>query len=254
MAHVVSPATHPWLRLWIARGQQFIQPLVFDRHLRSFRASLPEAPSDELIDNLFAAWGDRLSSERRDYIQRCLAEATRASGPILQCGSGLLSVLIGLVCQHANAPGKRLWVLEHDPHWGNLARSWLEARDIKHAHIIYAPAEQFNGFLWYVLDPSRLPNDFALVLSEASAALPGSARGVVSRMAKQFGNRCVILAGNARRPKDLKFLADWAKSQGAPFVMQEGEHPYLKIALRDRRPESAHEEGRLNTAFGPTRA
>lgn len=254
MAHVVSPATHPWVRRWIARGQEFIQPFVLEQQFRAFRANLPEAPSDELIGKLFAAWGDRLKDERRHYIQRCLAEATRATGPILQCGSGLLSVLIGMVCQQSDDPAKRLWVLEHDPHWGNLARSWLEARDIKHAHIIYAPAEQFDGYLSYVLDPSRLPSNFALVLSEASAALPGSTRGVVTRMADHLGNRCVILGRNARRPKDLKFLADWAKSQGAPVVLQEGEHPYLKIALRDRRPESAHEDGRLNTAFGPTRA
>lgn len=250
MAQVVSLATHPRVRQWIVRGQQLARLIRLERHLGALQSTLPTAPDDDLISKLFAAFGDPLSHGQRAYVQRCLAEATRATGPILQCGGGLLSVLIGMLCQQSEHPGKRLWVFEHDPHWGSLVRSWLHAREIKHAHIISAPAEQFDGYVWYVLDPARLPDNFALVLSEASSALPGSTRGVVTRMARHLGDRCVILGHNARRPRDLKFLADWAKSQGAPFVVAEGVNPYLKIALRDRRPDSAHEEERLNTAFG----
>ena len=249
MAHVASLATHPWVRPWIVRGQKLGQLIQRERVMREMQATLPEFPSDELTGKLFAAWGDTLTEERLAYVQQCLNEAVHASGPILQCGSGLLSILIGMICQHSDRPEKRLWVFEHDPHWGALARAWLKDRGIKHAHIISAPAEHFDGYVWYVLDPSRLPDNFALVLSEANSALPGSTRGVVTRMTKYLGNRCVILGRNARRPKDLKYLADWAKSQGAPFILQEGPKPYLKIALRDQRPAEELDDARLNTVF-----
>ncbi len=251
MAHVVSLATHPWVRPWIVRGQWLGQRVRQERLLRTLRTTFPHVPGDDLIGKLFAAWGDRLSEERLAYVQRCIAEAIRAPGPILQCGSGLLSIAIGMLCEQSENPDKRLWIFEHDRHWGCLVHSWLADRNIKHAHVISAPAEQFEGYVWYVLDPSRLPDSFSLVLSEASSALPGSTRGVVTRMGQHLGNRCVILGRSARRPKDLKFLADWAKAQGAPFVLQEGPDPYLKIALRDQRPASDHEGERLNTAFGP---
>jgi hypothetical protein len=220
-----------------------------DRRLRNLFETLPNGLPEEQLMDLWQIWGDTLPASRVPYIRTSIAEAARCAGPILQCGSSLSSILIGILCHQAQAPGKHLWILEHDPHWGGLIRSWLEQYEISKAHVISAPVEQFDGFVWYVLDASRLPKNFALVLCDASAALPSSARGVVERVSKHLDHRCVILARNAKRPRDLKVLADWAKSRKAPFLIQDAAEPFVKIALRDLRPDSDHQEERLNTVY-----
>jgi hypothetical protein len=211
--------------------------------------ALPDGPSEEALVELWQIWGDNLPASRVPYIRTSIAEAARAAGPILQCGSSLSSILIGALCHQAQARAKHLWILEHDPHWGGVIRSWLEQYEISKAHVISAPAEQFDGFVWYVLDTSRLPDNFDLVLCDGSAALPSSARGVMERISDRLDHRCVILARNARRPRDLKHLADWAKSVKAPFIIQDATEPYAKIALRDQRADSDHTEDRLNTVY-----
>lgn len=209
--------------------------LRLDRQLRDVWRTLPNTVPDDALMGLWATWGDELTSSRMPYLRAALAEAARAEGPIVQCGGDLSSVLIGMICHQAEIPEKHLWVIEHNAHWSNVIRSWIERYEIAKAHVIASPAELFDGFVWYVLDPARLPQGFSLVLCEGSSALPASARGVVERLADRLDHRCVILARNAKRPRDLKFVSDWAKSQGAPIILQEGNEPYVKIAMRDRR-------------------
>lgn len=237
------------LASWLATGQRLIDRVRRDRLLERVAACGYTVP-DELVANLYAAWGDPLSDARLAYISHALKEVGRAQGSILQCGGSLFSVLAGLVCEGAKQEDKRLWVFEHDRHWGSVVRNWTTAQQLTRTHVITAPAEQFDGYVWYMLDPSRVPSHFSLVMCDASAALPSSARGVLTRMADHLGDRCVILARSARRPRDLKFLADWAKAENAAFLLQEGNDPHLKIALPDQRSAAEHESARLNTAFG----
>jgi hypothetical protein len=217
-----------------------------DRYLRRTFETLPGALTEEHLVELWQTWGDNLPASRIPYIRTSLAEAERCPGPILQCGSSLSSILIGILCHQAQAPTKQLWILEHDPHWGSVIRSWLKQYEITKAHVISARVEQFDGFVWYALDASRLPQNFSLVLCDTCAALPSSARGVLERVGDNLDQRCVILARNARRHRDRTHLANWAKSRKAPFIIQDAAEPYMKIALRDH---SAHQEERLDTVY-----
>jgi hypothetical protein len=242
-------ANHPRLRPWLSRARAYRRQCRLDSQLRAVFETLPNGPSEDQLSQLWHLWGDDLSPSRLPFIRACIAETLRCPGPILQCGGSLASIVIGILCHQADVQKRHLWVLEHDPHWAGVVRSWLERYEISRAHVISAPAEQFDGFVWYVVDPSRLPRDFALVLSDASSALPASAKGVTERVADNLAHRCVILARNARRPRDIKNLAKWAKAQRAPFVIHDAAEPYVKIALRDQRTDADHKQARLNTIY-----
>ena len=248
-AKVTSLASHPRIRPWLSKLKTYRRYHRMDRHLRSLFETSPSSLTDEQLIELWQSWGDDLPISRLPYIRTSIAEAARCAGPILQCGSSLSSILIGIICHQARAWSKQLWILEHDPHWGNMIRSYLKQYEIGKAHVISAPIEQFDGFVSYILDASRLPKSFALVLCDASVALPSSARGVMERMSDHLDDRCVFLARNAKRPRDLKRLADWAKKRSAPFVIRDEGDPYVKIALRDLSPDSDHHEQRLNTIY-----
>jgi len=250
VAKTAALAAHPRLRPWLARARAYRRQIALDRELRRMFVTLPEAVTDDQLSRLGQLWGDDAMADRVPYVRGCIAEAARSNGPILQCGGNLASILLGIICHQAQLPRKHLWVLEHDLHWAGVIRSWLERYEIGNAHVISAPAEQYDGFVWYVLDRKRLPAGFALVLCDASAALPSSARGVVERIHDRLDDRCVLLARNARRPRDIKSLSDWARTQRAPCVIQDAAEPYVKIALRAQRPDADHQQERLNTVYG----
>ncbi len=232
-----------------SRGDVHHRHFKLDQRLRRVVAELPEQIDRPNLRALYRDWGDSLSEDDWQFTNKCVDEALLTDGPILQCGSSLGTFVLGAVCHASVSPNKHLWTLEHHTHWGNLIRARLAQYAIDKAHVINTPSEIFDDFVWYVVDPSKLPDNFKLVICDGSRALPSSVQGLLTRLGDRLDHRCVILVRNIKRPKDLNFLAKWAKQRGAPYILDGKEHPYVKIALRDQRPEAALKEDRINTVY-----
>src|SRR5713101_1399012 len=68
---------------------------------RAFRriANLPpgQIPTAEMLVDLQIAWGNEGYAARTDFLQEVAERAVITSGPILECGSGLTTILFGLL-------------------------------------------------------------------------------------------------------------------------------------------------------------
>ena len=143
----------------------------FDQAMRKLLKSTDGRIADSIVADLYANWGDPLAPNVEVYLRSCLAEASAADGAILQCGTSLMTLLLGAICDREDSNTKRVWCLEHDEHWANMMRSWLTEYRISKAHLIHAPAETFTGFTWYGIDTDRLRGHMDELL-EARAAVP----------------------------------------------------------------------------------
>ena len=190
------------LSVWARHGR-------LDRSIRHIlNEPLGSIPRD-LFDTAFEAWGDATPVSKDRYFQSALTEAMRAPGPILQCGTSFTTIVLGILCQQTD---RHLWTLEHNAHWASVTRSWLEQYEIKNTHVIHAQAEIFDGSVWYMIDRSRLPEDFGLLMCDGCGVLPSGARGSLERIADRLHHRCVILIKDIRRPRDLRYVSQWAKT------------------------------------------
>src|SRR5262245_2517879 len=90
--------------------------VVFRRAMRRFlRAPAGCAvPGDRVLLELIYGWGNESWSALDEYLAACIQSALVAKGPILECGSGLSSLLVGAI---ATRLGVEHWVLEHSPEW-----------------------------------------------------------------------------------------------------------------------------------------
>src|SRR5207237_8682566 len=74
---------------------------VFARALRRFqndpRGSL--ASGTKVIADLVYGWANKSWSASEDYLVSCSQHAMACHGPILECGSGLTTILVGLIAQ-----------------------------------------------------------------------------------------------------------------------------------------------------------
>ena len=227
-----------------SRSDVYHRQYRLDQRMRRVVAELPEQVDRPNLRALYRDWGDPLVEDDWQFIDKCVDEALLTEGPILQCGSSFATFVLGAICHASASPEKHLWTLEHQPQWGNLVRARLAQYAVEKAHIINTPAEIFDDFVWYVIDPGKLPANFTLVICDGSRALPSGVQGLLTRFGDRLDHRCVILVRNIKRPKDLNFAAKWAKQHGAPFILDGKEQPYVKIALRDQRPESVLTEDR----------
>jgi hypothetical protein len=206
----------------------------FDRCMRKLAVAEGEAIPFTAVAELFAHWGDPLSQSDESYLRSCLAEAARTTGPIVQCGTSALSLVLGSLCSASSVRAKQLWCLEHDVHHANMTRSWITQYHLGSAHVIASRAHLFDDYVWYAVDTARLADQVSLILCEGARATPSGAVGALHRLGGRLAPDCTILARKVTRSDDLKQLNAWAKANDAAFVIVDRQEGFVKIS-RGRR-------------------
>lgn len=229
MQLAISESAHRGLRALRAQAAMFERFRGFDRCMRRLGASETDPAPFQAVAELYAHWGDPLPQSAETYVRSCLTHAARTPGPVVQCGASVLSLALGAIC-HADADrAKQLWSLEADPHWANTLRSWLTQYQIGAAHVIASRAHLFDGYVWYAVDTTRLPENIGLVLCEGARATPGGVIGALHRLGNRLADEFAVLTRRVNRAEDLKQIHLWAKSQDAACVVVDRQAGFVKI-------------------------
>lgn len=241
-----KPARHPKAKLPSRFANLSIQ-YRFDRAVRRALNSPGTASlSNDIVRDILTGLGETSLAADDPFVTTTLESATQSEGPVLQCGAGPMTLLLAIAMQRRS---QYLWTLEHNASWAHMMRSILQRYDIRAGQVLNAPAEAFGDHIWYVVDVKHLPRDIGLVVCDGSNVLPNGMRGVVRRLQNHLSHRCVLLVRNTSRPKDLDFASKWAKSQSAPFILNDKGEPFVKIALRDQRTDSDLISDRVLTVY-----
>ncbi len=107
------------------------------------------------------ACGPKMLSEVYAYCQG-------AKGPILECGSGISTIVGGIACQRN---GQFVHALEHDLEWYRLMRNFINLWKVRGVKLYYAPLKEYPEFtlegkprplMWYDID--GLPEKFDVAI------------------------------------------------------------------------------------------
>ena len=184
-------------------------------------------PTAPLLTELIRSWGNAAWSAREGFLAACVSHALAARGPILECGSGLSTLLVGAIAQRR---GLAHWVLEHDPAWAGRARAELEALGLDSVVLCREPLRDYGDFCWYDPPLAAMPRDFALVVCDGP---PGRTRGgrfgLVPVMGGRFRPGCVILLDDAHREPERLIAGAWAAALGAALALMGPGRPYLRL-------------------------
>ena len=71
---------------------------------------------------------------------------TMAGGPILECGSGLTTLLVGVVAQRT---GNSVWSLEHLSQWAERVQDDLDKYRIDAVNFYATPLNDYGEYDWY---------------------------------------------------------------------------------------------------------
>jgi hypothetical protein len=179
--------------------------------------------------DVFAHWGDPLSQAGESYVSSCVSHTKTTSGHILQCGAGLMTLLMGIVCAQRDGKAHHIWCLTDDRHWANVIRSWLTQYGVSNAHVIVSRPRMYDNFVWYEMDPARLPDGFTLALCDGGRACVDGAAGLLERMGTRLGEERVILARHVTAHADQTFLQRWAADRGLHCTVVDKATGFLKI-------------------------
>lgn len=196
------------------------QRQVSERRLRKltgiFRAD--PSPDRELLEQFHRAWGNESFSADVTYVSEVVSHVSRCSAPVLECGSGLTTLVAGLVGERRNV---KILSLEQDREWADFVTQRLRKNGIHNVELRYAPLRNYGGFVWYDVGSVALPEYFELVLCDGPAVFEewGEAHaqwryGVLPVLASKGVKVDRVLLDDATEPRAAGLLRRWQEEFG----------------------------------------
>ena len=214
-------------------------PVARDRTL-AFSEAMKEFANDpaaciragcSVIGDLIYGWGNDWSATE-EYLRCCLEHSLHVQGPILECGSGLSSVLVGVIAKMRGCPH---WVLEHMPFWADTVQRCLDVHELDSTVVCMKPLKDFGEFFWYDPPLRSMPASFALVICDGP---PGHTRGgrygLASVMRDRLKPGCTLLLDDADREAERRIARRWAAELEGTFELIGHAKPYIRMSLVDK--------------------
>src|SRR5689334_3088705 len=171
-----------------------------------------QVPDREQLLQLMTGWSNEGYAANLEYLEAVAQNAVRVEGPILECGSGATTILLGVLCEKRNI---EVWSLEHSEPWRQRVSDVLKKSDISGVHVCSSALVEQGDFAWYSPPLDRMPKQFSLVICDGP---PGSTKGGRYGLLPVMGNRLplgsIILADDAGRPDEARLIKRWESEAG----------------------------------------
>ena len=180
-----------------------------------------EAPSRDLLTRLRVGWDNQGWDAKLDYFETIVAAAATTEGPILECGSGLTTLLLGQVAGRRNV---QTWSLEHNLLWHQRVSSALRTHHVGGVKLCLSHLRNYEGFNWYAPPLSEMPSDFSLVICDGPPDLANGGRyGLLPILGSRLKKGAVILFDDVREPGQPEVLRRWSAEYGVQVELRETE-------------------------------
>lgn len=208
--------------------------LVFRRAMKQFLEE-PDAcinPGNPVINDLVYGWGNHVWSAQHEYLADCIDRALTSRGPILECGSGLSTILVGAIAKRRS---QSHWALEHTPKWAMKVQKYLDRYKLDSVILCTKPLKDYGDFCWYDAPLESMPDGFFLVICDGPpGTIKGGRYGLVPFMKERLKPGCVILLDDAGREQELAIAKRWEAELGASFEILGSIKPYIEMKVMDR--------------------
>jgi hypothetical protein len=164
-----------------------------------------------LLRDLATAWGNPGFSAGKAYLARIAERAAATQGPILECGSGLSTLLMGMLTA---GRGVEIIALEHTPLWRARVQEVLDTLGLDHVRVQDCPVVDHGLYDWYQL-PESLPDQIRLVVCDGPPGRDtrGGRVGLIPQVGHLFHPECVILLDDTHRKGEKQVLETWNRRQ-----------------------------------------
>ena len=185
-----------------------------------------------LFGRLVYGWGNESWSALTEYLEACVRHADEAGRGILECGSGLSTLLVGAVAQRNKVP---YFVLEHTEQWTERTQRALDQFGLDEVQLHAAPLRDYGEYEWYSTPAALEGKEFDLVICDGPpGTTKGGRYGLVPVMQPQLADRCLILLDDARRDEEQAIARRWQSELNASLEVKGGQHPYVELLLACR--------------------
>ena len=192
---------------------------MFRQAMRDLAGLQPgEVPSREMLKKLRLGWDNLGWDAKLDYFEEIVKRAATTEGPILECGSGLTTLVMG------HLAGKRkveTWSLEHNADWYRRVLNAIERHHVPKVNLCSAPLREYDEFTWYNPPLDKMPEKFSLVICDGPPDLAHGGRyGLLPVLGNRLKPGTVILFDDAKEPGQPEVLQRWTAESGVSVELR----------------------------------
>ena len=196
--------------------------LIFRQAMRQLAKLRPgETPSRELLKKLRLGWDNQGWDAKLDYLEEIARRAAATEGPILECGSGLTTLVVG------HLAGRRkieTWSLEQHKAWYQRVAHAIERHHVPEVNLCFSPLRDYKQFYWYDPPLNRMPATFSLVICDGPGNWTNGGRyGLLPILGDRLAPGAVILFDDVREPGQPEVLRRWETERGVNVELRETE-------------------------------
>jgi hypothetical protein len=185
-----------------------------------------------VLPELIEAWGNSGWSALEEYLRMGVEHTLDANGAVLECGTGLSTLLFGTV---AHRRGVEYWALEHLPEWSERVGRQLKRYGANKVQVCTAPLRSYSDFDWYDPPLHRMPSGFSLVICDGPPSRTSGGRyGLAPVMGSRLNPGCVILLDDAEREHECEVALRWQAELAADAAFIDGSKPLIRLVVRGR--------------------
>jgi hypothetical protein len=148
----------------------------------------------------------------RGYLRHMATKAVTSTGDILECGSGLSTLLLAVT---AGRQGHRVHTFEHDAACHLKLQQLVERYRLTNVSVHHAPIRSYGSFDWYNIPTSCNSESFNLVICDGPARhLTDSGRyGLFPVMRQRLDPNCRVMMDDSNRSLERYVIKRWRKEQ-----------------------------------------
>ncbi len=184
-------------------------------------ANLPsgELPTAEMLIDLQNGWANDGFAARIDLLLEVAKQAATTAGPIMECGSGITTILMGLL---AGRRGVKTYAFEHIDEWRIRVLKAITQFRIPNVEILHTPLCQYEGFEWYDAPLTDLPAKFSFALCDGPPGETlGGRYGLLPVMRDRLAANAVVILDDTEREGELEVLRRWQSESSGEVTMHE---------------------------------
>lgn len=208
------------------RGEVLLRAVTRLSHSRA-----PSALSPLWTDARYG-WGNEKWAAEEPYLAEVVRLAEASQGPMLECGSGLTTLLMGAV---AARRGIELHTLEHNAAWHARVVDALRSVSASTTVVHLAPLRDRGDWEWYDAPLDSMPNDFTLVVCDGPpASTRGGRSGLLHAIDGKLARSCTIILDDANRPAERELVQRWSQEPGTVAEINTTSRGYARLTIGGR--------------------
>ena len=191
-----------------------------------------EVTQPQVLREFRAAFGNEGFSGDVRFLSEAAQRANRSDAPLLECGSGASTLLIGHLLARR---GIRLVSLEQDAGWFQFIRRDLQRLGLSNVDVYHAPLSDQGDFDWYDVSSVSFPPRFETALCDGPAFCRGWRCGLLPMLVERGVQFDEILCDDADDAHAPAMFAFWEERFGIKAQLLDGADGAMAVV----RPEAA---------------